>query len=160
MGALERRARRQTGKLGHVPDEVHAGHVSNEGIILRHIADCTADLGSIPLHIEPEDSRGSFRRRMKSQQSVDQRGFSRAVGTEQPDGITLQLSCEPVQHGAGSKPNFQPIEINHAHVTLLRSRQPACSRNESKFPESKSRSQRDGYRWLPRSCCPCPMRKL
>jgi hypothetical protein len=82
---------------------------------------------------------------MKSQQRIDQRGFSGAVGTEQADGVPLQLSCEPIEHGAASQPDLQSIKINHAHVTLLRFEKPACSRNLIKVPRVKKSKPK---RWL------------
>jgi hypothetical protein len=57
---------------------------------------------------------------MKAQQCVDQRGFSGAVGAKQADCLALQLSCEPIEHDAIPEPDFQSLEIDDAHVILLR----------------------------------------
>ena len=100
MSALKRRGGGQARELSHVTDEMHAGHVSDEGIIFRHVSDGAADLSSIAMGIESEDAGGALRRRMKSQQRVDQRRFSRAIWTEQADGVSQQLAGEPIEHRA------------------------------------------------------------
>ncbi len=44
MRSLQRLARGQSGQLRHVAHESHSGHVADEGVVLRHVADALADL--------------------------------------------------------------------------------------------------------------------
>jgi hypothetical protein len=46
---------------------------------------------------------------MKAEQSVDQRRFSGAVGTQKADGSPIERAIQPLQDRAGSQPNLQVI---------------------------------------------------
>src|SRR5580658_7436475 len=93
---------------------------------------------------------------MKPEQSVDQCGFSRAVGTEQADDVALQRSRESVQHGAIPQPDLQSFEVNYVHVTLLRLGKGACSRNLSAPPGLENQIRKGGYYSLLRCGCLSP----
>jgi len=49
---------------------------------------------------------------METKQRIDERGFSSAVGSEQPDGAALQNSGEPMQYRSATELHFEPIELN------------------------------------------------
>jgi hypothetical protein len=66
---------------------------------------------------------------MEAEQSIDQRGFTSAIGPEQAYGLALQLSREAIQNGPATQSYFQAVKINDAHVTLLRFERRCCSLN-------------------------------
>jgi hypothetical protein len=45
----------------------------------------------------------------------------------------LQRARESIEYDAIAEPDFQSLEVDDAHVTLLRWRWRACSRNRSKL---------------------------
>src|SRR6266702_6784702 len=159
MRAFESLARRQTCEFGHIPHEPNPAHVSDKGIVLRHVADRLADPRFIAIRIQPKHMRRALRWPMKPQQRIDQSGFPRAIWTEQPDGAAPQLTRESVQHGAATEPDLQSVEINNAHVTHLRFGRLTCSASSTRRRGSENQIQTGGYRWQPRCGCLYPMRR-
>src|SRR5579859_3125600 len=100
MGTLQSFAWRQPCELGHVADKAHAAHIADEGVILRHVADGSANLRPITMNIEAEDAGRTLRGPMKSKQRIDQSGLARAVGAEQTDGLPLHRARKSSEHDA------------------------------------------------------------
>jgi len=46
---------------------------------------------------------------METKQRIDERGFSSAVGSEQPDGAAVQNAGEPMQYRSATELHFEPI---------------------------------------------------
>src|SRR5580693_9498358 len=100
MSMFQGLTRGQTRKLSHVADEMYAAHIADKGIVLRHIADLPANLGSIAIGIETKHAGRPFRRWVKAKQSVDECRLSGAIRTEQPNRTSAQLSGEPIEYEA------------------------------------------------------------
>jgi len=89
MGALESFTDWQAGEFGHIADETNSAHISDEGVILWHVADAAANLGSVPLAIEAKDASRALGGRMKTKQRINERGFSGTVRAKQTDCLAL-----------------------------------------------------------------------
>jgi len=63
--------------------------------------------------IVAENSACAGVRPYKPEQGLDQRRFSRAVRTQQPDGASPERNPELAQNIAISKTHAQPIEFNY-----------------------------------------------
>ncbi len=56
------------------------------------------------------------RRNVKSEQRIDQCGFSGAVRAQQPDGLAAQLAGQTVKDDPAAEPHLQSIQLDDAHV--------------------------------------------
>ena len=79
--------------------------------------------------IEAEDAGRAARRRVKSQQRIDERGFSGAVRAQQPDGVAAQFAGQTVENGPPAEPHLKSIKLDDTHVIALRVDRSACSGN-------------------------------
>src|SRR5262249_3401500 len=93
----------KTGEFAHHSNERNRGHVSDEGVILRHEADDGADLIEVFLDIEAEDACGPTGRLVESEEGVDEGGLACAVGTEQANRPAGQSTREVVKNLARSE---------------------------------------------------------
>src|ERR1044071_5402968 len=116
MRALERGGGRKSRQLGQVAHEMDAGHLRDESIALRHIADQALDLIGIAADVAAEDACGSRRRSMKAEQRMNQRRFSRAVRAQQTDCASAQSTVEFAQNGAATERDRQLLQINNRRV--------------------------------------------
>ena len=109
VGALERRGRRQPGKLSHEPHKMHARHLGDERIALRHVADQRFDLICVAANVAIENARRAGRGRMKTEQGVNQRGLAGAVWSEQANRAPAQLTAQVLQNRPPAKANAEAV---------------------------------------------------
>ena len=72
MGALHGFTARQSGEFRHVADEADAGHIGDESIAFRHVADRGAQFAQIAFNFLAENAGRAGDRLIKSQQRIDQ----------------------------------------------------------------------------------------
>src|SRR5262245_26105672 len=98
---------------------MHASHVGDKRVTLRHVADKRTDLFRSTSYIVSEDARRTRCRYMKSEECMNERRFSRAVRAEQADAATTQRSLDLVQAAPLATSDAQPIELNYPLILFL-----------------------------------------
>ena len=80
-------------------------------------AGSTADLDALRLCVVSKDSHGSLRRSHKVKQDVDRRRFTRPVGAEKPENLTLlDREVEIVDGDDIAKAFREPVDLDRRHV--------------------------------------------
>src|SRR5262245_7976173 len=94
-----------------------AGLVGDERVSFGHVADVRPDIFDLGSDVPPEDSRRPRRRRVKSEQRVNQRRLARAVRAEQSDAAALQLPFDVVEDRPLAEYDSQLVQFNDwSHV--------------------------------------------
>src|SRR5918993_4801332 len=83
---FERCVRRKARQFGHLPQECHRRHLSDERIVLRHVAD--ARTVHVAAAVEAENARAAAARLEKSEEGEDEGGLTGAVGAKEPHGLS------------------------------------------------------------------------
>src|ERR1044071_825201 len=99
---------------------MHRAHFSDERIALRHVANQRLDVFRVVSDVETEDLRSACRGRMKSEQSVNQRGLACSVWTEQTDRFTTQIAAEVFQNLPAAERHAETVEVDHRWLNVCR----------------------------------------
>src|SRR5688572_28437684 len=97
-----------------------SAHFGDERIPLRHVADQGSNLFSFVRNVQPEDLRSAGRSLMKAEQSVDERSFAGAVGTEQADGCATQIAAQVLQDLPATKRNAEAMQVDYGRLNQSR----------------------------------------
>jgi hypothetical protein len=117
---LERGLGRQARQLRHLSQEGDRGHLADERVVLRHVADSRTGLAHGAAAVHAQDAGASGAGTVKSEQRENQRGLAGAVGPEQPHSFSRARNAEtagdPVKDLPPSKPDFQVVEFDDRDV--------------------------------------------
>ena len=122
VGPFEGGLGRKAGQLAHHAHEGHRGHVRDEGVVLRHVADLGTDLPEVMPDVVAEDLGRAPGHRAKAQQGLDQGGLAGPIGSEQPQGAPGQGGAEILQDLAFAETHTQSSQFNDRlhEIDLLR----------------------------------------
>ena len=123
-------------QLAHHADKGHRGHICDEGVVLRHVADQSTDLPDLMSDVVAENLGRAGGHRAETEQSLDQSGFARPVGSEQPKSAPRQGNSEVLQDLTFAKTHTQSGQLNDRlhEIDLLRHHGHSRSNAQSKQP--------------------------
>src|SRR5215472_10431812 len=98
-GPLLGRGRWQPGHPAQVGDELGAGDVRGEAVVLGHVAGERADPLAARHHVVAEHDRPAAGRRKQAEQNLDERGLAGPVRADQPGDAGRDRDREAVQRG-------------------------------------------------------------
>ena len=114
--ALHRGFRRETCELRHHANEPDGGHAGHVGIVFRHVADLVPDFPHPGPDVQPKNPGCSFRRRVKSHKRVNQRRFTRAIGSEQTNAPAGKPAVEIFQDRPPAELHALVFQLNEHEV--------------------------------------------
>ena len=120
VGALQGVFARQTGQLRHQPDEAHAAHVRDEGVVFRHVADQAAHRARLRPDVAAQNARRAGGGLVETQQRVDQRRFPRAVRPQQADRPPVESRLQLLEDGAAGEAHFQVVQFDDRFHSSIR----------------------------------------
>src|SRR6185503_16597713 len=89
------------------------------------------DLFRLVDDVETKDLRSACRRRMKSEQRVNQRRLAGAVWTEQTDCFTAQIATQVFENLSTPKSNAETMQVDHGRLRVSRLSFDRFARNRS-----------------------------
>src|SRR5258708_1497210 len=113
MRTLQRRLRRQPRQFAHEADERNRGHVGDECVIFRHVANDTANLFYLGADIVAENGGGAAGGLIETEEGINESGLPGAVRAEKSDGSSGEGTRQAFEDFPLAETYRQSFEFNY-----------------------------------------------